>query len=618
MQIQDHDPIELEFVKGLFGRGDFSDTVPPDHLIDSLNTISVGKETKTRDGFVSGITLANIRRVWEYKRTGEASRLLVLDNTGKLWDTTLSLVTPILNIPAMTDFSAYSQYNRAYITPHNGVSGLPGQYVQVYNGFTCRQAAGTAPSSGLAVANSATAGNVEAGTHIFGVAFETDSGFITAPGQLTTLVTTGTKKVDITAIPIGPTGTAARRLVACRAIQDYNGDTLGYEMFLIPNGRIADNTTTSLTVNFYDADLQITCDYLFDQLSSIPAVVNITNLGSRLIYAATDTDKSLAYVSKSGEPESINAAAGFLLCDPSETEGLRNCIEHRDSLYLTKYNKLYVTRDNGYDASTWQVITIDKGVGANIFSISVIQDSKGANQDFFLLGDESGLFLFNGVVVRPELSYKILNWWNRINKAAFNKVQIIIDTKKSLVYVLVPLDSATSPSHIFVGDYSEGMDFRNIRWHIWGFDATAFAPACIAVGINNITKKTYLRIGGYDGNVYNQTVGTLTDNGVAIDCYMQFALLFEEAGWVHHFAGIELRIVGAGSLQLSLRGEDATSVVNLNGLTLASAPGREYFRHSNYNNEKCSIKLRTSGATEWFNLKHLKLFTRPIWATRPS
>jgi len=618
MQLLDHNPIEVENLKGLFGRGEYEDTVPPDHLIESMNAITLGREIKTRDGFLQDITIPNVRRIWEYKRTGEASRLLVLNNIGQLYDTTLSLATPILTIAAMTDFSAISQFNRAYITPHNGNAGLPGEFVYVYNGSVVRKAGGDAPSTGFSVDNSINAGNVEAGTHILGVCYEYDSGYTSPPGQLRTILADGTKKLTCTSIPIGPVGVSARRIVMSHAIQAFNGDLEGYELFFVPEGRIADNSTTTLEINPYDGDLQLSCDYLFDQMTSIPSVLNLATFGSKMVYIATDTDKSMAYVSKNGEPESINAAAGFIVADPSETEGLKSGVEYRDSLYLTKGSKIYSTRDNGYDASTWTLVTLDKGIGADVFSLSTIQDRKGANQDYFIVGDHSGLYIFNGTIVRPELSYKILNWWERINKAAFNKVQIILDTKKFLIYCLVPLDSATSPSHIIIGDFTNGLDYENIRWHLWSFNALAFSPAAIAVGINNTTQRTYLRVGGYEGNIYNQGVGVLTDNLVAIDCYIRLGLLFEEVGFVHHYAGLELRINGSGSLQLNVRGEDNAVSSNLNNMPLVASSGKEYFRHANLVNEKCSVKLRVSNPNEHFNLKHLRLFVRPLARTRPS
>jgi hypothetical protein len=52
------------------------------------------------------------------ERTGEAQRLLILDDTGKIWDSVTGLV--ILSIPAMTDFSCTIMYEQAFISPYNG------------------------------------------------------------------------------------------------------------------------------------------------------------------------------------------------------------------------------------------------------------------------------------------------------------------------------------------------------------------------------------------------------------------------------------------------------------------------------------------------------------------
>lgn len=613
----DHEPVTTEKFRGLYGRGEYEDTVPAGFFIDALNTNSIGDEVKTRDGFRQNIVFPNIRRIWEYKRQGEASRLIILNSSGQFFDYAVSVVTPILTIPLATDFSAISQYNRAYISPHNGVTGLVGEFVYVYNGAgLARKAGGAAPSGGFNVAASAIAGNVEAGLHIFGVQYETDSGFVTAPGQLKTLTVDGTKSVDVSSIPIGPAGTAARRIIASRAIQSFNGDLEGYELFSVPNGRIPNNTTQALTVNFYDADLQQTVDYSFDQLDYIPSVVNITSYGTRLVYLAPQLNPSMAHVSKAGEPESVNELSGFLLCGPTEAEGLKSGCEFRDSLYLTKADKLYATRENGYDPSTWVVMDIDKGIGADVFSLSVIQDNKGANIDFFLLGARSGLYIYNGTMVKPELTFNILNWWNRINKAYFNKVQIMIDTDNFKIYCLVPLDAATSCSHVLVGDYTEGLSHQAIKWHIW--NSVRFIPECISVSISNVTKKTFLRVGGRAGNVYNQTPGDKTDEAGAIDTYIWTNLDYVQGGQVHHIGGMTLRVNGSGDLQIAVKGQDSAQIVNYNSMPLVAASGREYFRHANFNNERIAIKLRTSFAGEYFNLKKLVNYLKPTWASRPS
>ena len=68
-----------------------------------------------------------------FKKTGEASRLIILDDFGNLYDF-INSDFPILHVDGMIDFSMVTVYNRAYITPHNGKTGLPGGVVHTYNG----------------------------------------------------------------------------------------------------------------------------------------------------------------------------------------------------------------------------------------------------------------------------------------------------------------------------------------------------------------------------------------------------------------------------------------------------------------------------------------------------
>ena len=84
-------------------------------------------------------------------------------------------ITTILTVSEATDFDLEQYYNRAFITPSNGSTGIPSEFVYVYTGSqeTLRKAAGVKPSTGFNVVASATDGVVEAGTHIFAWCYET-------------------------------------------------------------------------------------------------------------------------------------------------------------------------------------------------------------------------------------------------------------------------------------------------------------------------------------------------------------------------------------------------------------------------------------------------------------
>src|SRR3954469_3177621 len=105
----DHDPITVQEFLGTFDRGD-DDSVPAGYFRDSRNVRFITGGVKSREGTTLDITIASAKRIAVYKRIGEAQRLLLLDATGQLFDST-NLVTPILSIAAMVDFSVEVMFN---------------------------------------------------------------------------------------------------------------------------------------------------------------------------------------------------------------------------------------------------------------------------------------------------------------------------------------------------------------------------------------------------------------------------------------------------------------------------------------------------------------------------
>ena len=620
--IEDHTPIPVDKFGGLYSRDSFTDSVPQDHFIDCLNTITEGEEIGSRYGFTESVTFnETIRRVRIYRRDGVAPRLIILNDSGEFFDSAISLTTPILTVIEAKDFDLEQYYNRAFITPSNGSTGIPSEFVYVYTGEgDARKAAGEPPNSGFNVNTSTTDGVVETGTHIFAWCYETKSGFVTAPGPevFKIYVANGVKAVNFSNIPTGlPTaGIAKRRLVASRAIQNYSGNQNGHEMFFVPGGIIDNNTDTELfDIDFYDADLQLSADYTFDQLEEIPSGLFLSKYSDRLCVGNTAENKSLTRVSKKNEPESFNKLAGFIICDPFETEGVKGALEFRDNLYIFKGKpgQTYTTRDNSYEPSTWTVVNIDSGIGADYNCASQFLNESGSNSDFFLVADQGGLYPFNGVYLDPRfaLSFKIEKIWKSINKKYMNKTQLILDPKKKLIYVLVVLGAATEPSHLLVGDYSNGFDYKRIRWHIWA--STAFNSASIMVDESQITGTTYLRIAGRSGNIYDYDENVRQDDETAYESRLQFALLYQFPNYIHHFAAVGLRIKGAGNLAISCTAEDETKLTNFEPLTLSAAPGREYLKSLGYESEKCSLTLSVTAANNYFKIHNMAIYSQPLW-----
>lgn len=611
--MRDHDPNVIRDFLGTFDRGD-DDSVPLGYFKDSRNVRFLTGGVKSREGTSLDVTIGSVKRIAIYKRMGEAQRLLLLDGSGNLYDST-NLATPILSIVAMTDFSVEVMFDRAYITPHNGLRGVPGEKVYVYNGSGVARAAAGNPPSGftLGAADSATSGNCESGTHVFAVCFETESGYLTKPGGFVQFSPAGGKKVALSSVPVGASSTAARQIVATKAITDFNGDLENQEYFLVPGGRIGNNVDTTIEVSFFDADLVSSADYLLDELAEIPAGVGIRNYNGRLCVWGEDANPSIVRISKAGEPESHDAIEGYLTVNPGDSgEGVKNIAEYRTQLIVFKSERAYTTQDNGENAAFWKVDGLDSSVGTECHGLARVRDFGDNLQDRLFIVSRQGLHIFAGTFSDSALSDPIDNIWSRITETAFHTVEAAIDPVEALLYVAVPLDGATAPSHLLVCDFQEG--FQRPKWTIWTFPR---APQSIVVDVNNVTKVSELKFGAVIGNVYKLNTAATDDFGTAITAYVQFPHIpTEDEGNIYHFTGIKVRAKGSGSLDIRVEGLDAVQTINPTSLVMSLLPGRELWRGFNFTNERASVKLSIDGAGERFTITKFVLYSKILWKSR--
>lgn len=616
--MRDHQPLVIGSFRGTFDRGE-EDVCPLGYFLSSQNVRFLKGGVTTRYGTSQSVTIASVKRTAVYKISGQAQRLLILDDVGNLFDST-NLGTPILTIAAMTDFSMVSIFDRAYITPHNGVTGLPGEKVYVYTGAgVARVAAGNPPSSfTLGAVNSAASGKVEAGTRVYAIAFETASGFKTGVGGYKSLDSVGGKKVDISNAIIGLSGTVARHVVSTKKINNYNGDTINQTYFFVPGGKINDNIATTITIDFFDADLQDEASHLVEQLGEIPAGVGIGLFRGHMIVWGENVNQSVVRVSKKGEPESLNSVEGFITVNPGDSGGgIKRCTEYRNQLIMLKSQRTYFSQDNDLEAAFWEVGSIDMSIGTEPHGVGRSLDFGENIKDSMFIADRSGLRLFTGIFRDSDLlTYNIDDIWKRITKSAFNRVEVAVDPIESIVYVAVPLDGATAPNAILVGDYFEGLNVDAIRWTTWIFPRN---PQSIVVDVESSV--TVLKFGAPNGNIYKIDPAQTLDFGTAIDHWVEFPLIppgDDIDDTIRHFTGVRLRVKGSGDLQVTGKGLDGVSTFNAGTVTITASPGKPYFKGFNFVNERCSVKLRMNLVNEKFTLTKMTLPLSELYEGRPE
>jgi hypothetical protein len=509
MGLRDHESFVIEEFNGWWERGDV-ESCPADHFTTAHNVQYFHSGVETRDPigpYQTGASpLTKIKRMYNYVMQSGQS-LLVLTDGGKIYHVISPTVIhgPILTIPTMEDFGFVAINGRAYITPFKSYLdvhgrhyelGIMNEFLYVYkgDGTPARKAAGPGPTgSALVAANSAVVGRTDFGFHLIAVVYETDTGYLTALGPeiFAGLEFTGTNKIDVSNIPVSPNAYVKKRhLVSTKWIPEYNQNQEGYQFFFIPEGNINNNTDTTKTVEYFDADLLSDASHLLDNFTEIPAGVNLTTYHSRLVivgeFGTTETlqdlpdgitdNRSLARVSYPGEPEAISKVDGLLIA-PLDGNALTNCQEFRDILYLFKASRTFAYSDNNDEPSTWQEEVLDQGVGAPVHGIAMVLDSGGVNIDFLLIVDWSGFMLFNGTYSRPELSWKIEDFWMRtLERDEFRFVQVVNDSLSKKIWMTLP---PPWQHHMIYADYGNGMDAKNIRWARWIFDVKISTVALV-------------------------------------------------------------------------------------------------------------------------------------------
>ena len=621
MANEDDKTIVLEEFNGLYARGQ-PDTVPQDHAWDCLNLEFQPGQVASRGGMVRTVALptSGCRRFFMGTFGLGSKVLLTLDELGNI----AANGAIILTIPGIDDFVAINMFNRIYITPLIGSHGTGN--LQVYDGTDIHDVAGLAPvTPGLTAVPAAAAGNVAIGKHKVAVAYLTDSQFITPPGPIvagtftpaTSTQVDSVHKITVTGIPVGGPDVIARWLLVTKA------DEL--EFFFVPfNGFINDNVTTTIDINFFDTDLVISADYLFDLMQTVPNIRSLNKYHGRLIAVANN---NVVLVSLSGDPESISSVNGFIQL-PYENDGNDATASFvlRDDLYVTKFEGIFAVPDTGDPPSFWPVNIVDASVGAFHHGISAFDISAPAKDagDIVLLASAAGLMLFDGVARRPELTWKIQDIWRRINGFQFPKITVTHDIWLHRIYINMPLDNAADPNIVFVADYSEAFDNlyftipnpMKVKWCPWKFHRN---PTVIGMAIFNEDEKYTFRMASVDANssfIWSLDPNSPNDDCNIIDAHWDHALL--SYGGYGFFNMMRFRVIGVGQLLLNIKGYDRLIPQDLTPFTLSLTPGQDLSRKMIFTNERMSIRFGTNAICDKFMVQRIEVFGSQAWQERPA
>lgn len=624
MNLQEFQKETIDTFRGLYKRG-ATDRTPQDHAseVSNLSFTNMG-EAVTRPGSSQSLNFNHpvTRMFLATPKSGYS--VFTYDGASTIYQYNPSTNTEIVafNSPALKDFCGLNMGGKTYIS----IAVTPGSPAQLMvidpTTNSLRYAAGYPPvyPSGGVPATTFGAGNCDPGLHKFAISYITNTGYMTRPGLIngSTLqfqpiewISPGNASVQLTNIPTGPPneGVVARQIFATKSEQD--------EYFYL--GQINDNSTTSAVFSFFDTDLEISADDLFDQMDLIPAGVGSPGYATmglykyhgRMIVIGNTDAPSKILVSEAGDPEAFNTVHGYIQI-PTEFDGndVRGVCALRDVLYFTKPVGIFSTQDNYDNPSTWPVVQVDGSAGAFYFGIATITGAQTALSvnDVILMADRGGIYVFSGVIVQPPLTWKINDLWLNFTHQAQHMITLDIDPFDKLIYALIPVYGNLYADTLLVGDFTEGLTADLIKWSVYNFP---FSLRSIALmNFQDATDFEYhLRLGTTNG-VYKLDKSVGNDYSAPITVVFQTSLV--RFGNLNVFRALTLRGNGSDVL-LSLFAQDGQRIQTLNTLSIANL-GIEYTRQINYVSEKMMVRVTSSS---YLRLSRVDVYGKEVASTRP-
>ncbi|MGH9482556.1 MAG: hypothetical protein ACRD1L_10760, partial [Terriglobales bacterium] len=310
---------------------------------------------------------------------------------------------------------------------------------------------------------------------------------------------------------------------------------------------------------------------------------------------------------------------------------------------------LYLVTPNNGDPATWSINQVARGVGVSGPRALAVGDG------FVIFVHRTGAFTFDGGVpalVSDELlgaSRDRPGLWERINWAYDNLIWVAIDHEEKCVRIGVPLDGATTCSHILKVSYLDGWDpsirfspftaryhfFPGRRWSLDTIAATQAvrirrtlpAPGGGFIPADQRTAQSQMLLGSAaaNGRVYYLNPGAVDDDGVPFAWALRTGAVSAAELLKQNRQGMEL----VGLVQVRARGRGRVSVeaaVNdgdpqrFMEMDLADRPEGDYAGLALAQGEAVGLRLASldnddGGAA--LRLRALYAFAKPVWALRP-
>lgn len=292
----------------------------------------------------------------------------------------------------------------------------------------------------------------------------------------------------------------------------------------------------------------------------------------------------------------------------------------RGVCYLCTQFEVFSCEDNGRTPSTWvPPQKIDGSIGILAPNCMTANPSLG----YAAIASERGFYLFTGGIFPPlPISYFQESDWLRINWKVPTKIKVVDDQLNRRFLVMVPLDGATTPTHVMSWDYTDGTTPDTVKYSI--DDMAGYAMSCFGI-IQNLTNSlqevwfapnvsgAFIRQNDGTETFPYRDVATNGSTAVPINCFYKTSIApgpNESTATMHNFAGMHMQAKGVGSITLLACGNDDVITVTprISPMPITVAAGKEYRALWNLSSEQQTIEMSNNNLDEWFQVSLMRIY----------
>ena len=402
-------------------------------------------------------------------RDGTAIKSLLLPST---ITTLLSSIGTTFR-PSFADLDVWT-YLTGYDTSSHGTLQC-----RIYDGTNIDKAFRGPVTLTAAAAVDGGAGQCTAGTHLFGFVYQNRTGFAGVPTTavasvpISVTLNAGLRQINISVTLPAQTdggGTASLFLIGTRGDNPNNWYFLPTDPRTGAIGELPVPLNTIATLNFVmnlsDEDIasQLAGDSANEQFLLLtqdgsgngpftPSFV--VAYGERMCYG----DGTSLRVSNINNPQYLTGDQHVVTMPNKRSIAYAFPLNGSTDLYLIGDRWTSRVTDNSDVPATWaQPIKISDAIGAP-FPACVCYRTGG---NYAWVVSEGGAYLFNGTYPERPITYLCSDQWARVNWTAAYAIETADDVAGLRFYIAVPLDGATTPTHLFVIDYTNGIEYDQV------------------------------------------------------------------------------------------------------------------------------------------------------------